>query len=227
MQKFLAKDYAGASADLERSIELSASLVESLSYDRIDASLTLSRVLSSQKEFVQAGDILNQTVTQLRAEKPARTQLLAEALDALGASESKRMRFPESAAAYLESAELHEQVLGKDHWYVAFELSNYGGVLNEQKLFLEAIATLERSVNIAKASLPEIHGMHSVALRQLAIAYQGVGEHAKAKAVLQQVLVLLTQHLGIVKFVDAHEIAERIKASEQALLQRGGDLPRQ
>ena len=231
LQKFLAKDYVGAVKDLTHSIALSRMLGDSMSFDGIDASLTLSRVLSSQKEFVQAGDILNQTVTQLRAEKPARTQLLAEALDALGASESKRMRFPESAAAYLESAELHEQVLGKDHWYVAVELSNYGGVLNEQKLFLEAIAPLERSVRIAKASLPKVHGLHPVVLRKLAVAHQGVGEYEKAKETLHHILTLLIEHPEITKVFDAKDIQDRIKANEQAQLQaqlqRHGDLPRQ
>ena len=166
---------------------------------------------------------MTEAITYLRAANPKQTQLLAEALDALGASESKRQRFAEAAAAHRESAELNELVLGPEHWFVAVELHNLGQALNDQKLFAEAIAPLERAVRIEQASLPETHGFNPVALRQLAISYQGSGRYAQAKEVLQQVLSLLLAHPGITKAFDTADIEARIKASEQALA--NPDLP--
>jgi len=216
IQAFLARDYVKASSDLNRSIELSRSADGALNDSWIDASLMLSRVLSSQQNFVEANKILSAAITHLRTAKPAKRQLLAEALGALGASETKRQRFAQAASAHREAAELNEQVLGPDHWYVAAELSNFGRALNDQQLFLEAIAPLERAVRIAQASLPEAHGFNPVVLRHLAIAYQGSGRYAQAQQILQQVMAWMVAHPGVIKSFDAADIQARIKAAEQA-----------
>ena len=226
IQAFLADDYAGARKNLSRSMQLSLNSDGTSSDSSIDAALTLSRVLSSQQDFAGASTILSEAITDLRTAKPARTQLLAEALDALGASEGKRQRHAESAAAYRESAALNEQVLGPDHWYVAVELNNLGRALNDQKLFSEAIAPLERAVRIEQAALPETHGFNPVVLRQLAISYQGSGRYAQAKQTLQQVLALLTAHPGITKSFDQADIEARIKAAEEAQVLAKPDLKR-
>ncbi len=226
IQAFLAGDYATARSNLTRSMQLSLNPDGTPSDSSTDAALTLSRVLSSQQDFAAASAILNEAITQLRAAKHARTQQLAEALDALGASEGKRRRFAESAAAHQESAVLNEQVLGPDHWYVAVELNNLGRALNEQKLFSKAIAPLERAVRIEQAALPETHGFNPVVLRQLAISYQGSGRYAQAKQTLQQVLALLIAHPGITKSFDQADIEARIKAAEDAQALAQPDLAR-
>jgi len=213
---FYAGNYEKARVDLTRSIALSLRADGRLNDSWIRASLMLSRVLSFQKEFVEASKILNETITQLRAAKPARTQMLADALDALGAIEAKRLRFAEAAAAHRESAQLCEQVSGPDHFTVGIALSNLGRALNNQQLFLEAIPLLERAVRIAKASLPESHGFKPVALSHLANAYQGSGRYAEAKQILQQILTWLLAHPGVVNAFDPASIEARIKVSEAA-----------
>ena len=216
MLAFLARDYATARAELAQPIQMSRSVDGALNDAGIDTSLTLSRVLSSQKAFAEASSILTEAISYLRAAKPKQTQLLAEALDALGASESKRQRFAESAAAHQESAVLMEQVLGPNHWYVAIALNNFGSALTDQNLFSEAIAPLERAVRIAQVSLPETHGFNPVVLRRLAISYQVSGRYAEAKKTLQKVLTLLQAYPGITKAFDAADIKTRITAAEQA-----------
>jgi eukaryotic-like serine/threonine-protein kinase len=217
LQHFLAGRYAPAEADLRRSMALSRGN-ESASVElQMGSALLLSRVLSSQKNFAEASEILDDVITQLRQAKPVKIQLLGEALDALGHSETKRERFAEAAAAHEESARLNAQALGPNHWYVAVALNNFGRVLNEQNKYAEALTPPTSALSIAQAALPPSHKMLPMLTRQLGIAEQGVGNCAQAKLYFAKALQLLEPHAAAIKEFDASEIRSRIEACDRLL----------
>jgi eukaryotic-like serine/threonine-protein kinase len=217
LQHFLAGRYAPAEADLRRSMALSGDQGSGSDELWIGSALALSRVLSSKRDFAAASAILDDVITQLRQAKPAKTQLLAEALDALGSSETKRERFAQAAAAHEESARLNAQVLGPEHWYVAIALNNFGHALNDQKQYAQAIAPLTRALSIAQAALPPSHKMLPTVIRQLGIAEQGVGQCVQANQHFTEALRLLETYAIVIKAFDASEIRGRIEACDRML----------
>lgn len=218
---FLARHFPQARADLTQAIALTRTSGASQNTEWFNHSLMLSRVLASEKAFAEASTILNTTISDLRRAKPARTQLLAEALDALGASESKQGHFDLAAAAHLESARLNEQVLGPEHWYVAIALHNFGAALNDQAKFAEAIAPLERSRKIAQASLPAVHAFFPAVIRKIAVAKQGIGEFDQARDLLKELQSMLLAHPQLARDFNAQDVGPMIEANERARLAAG------
>ena len=216
MHDFLAKRYIEAGQQWERTLAIQGAEYGATDERSIDTALMLTRVLASQGDFDKSMTILNDVIGQLRAADPPQPAQLSEALNALGAAETKRGRFDLAEAAHRESVELYKQVYGAGHWYTAIAMRNVGKALIDQQRFSEALEPLQESLRISRATLPPTHNMLAIVLKHLAIAQMTSGHCVQAKTNLEELLAIVAAKPDV-RSIDRVDVAARIKTCDDEL----------
>jgi len=199
---------------LQHSLRLRTALYGSSDERSVDSVLFLTRVMSEQSDYLAAERQLDEIVGSLRKEAPARNELLAQALDALGAINVKLRRFDRAEAIRRETAILCEKLYGPEHFNLAIQLNNLGFAQVKQQRFEAALAPLQRAVAIARKNLAPGHGLTTAALKNLADAEFGAQQYALAKRDYQYVLGIMDAHPKASFAFQRADIEAKVKSCE-------------
>ncbi len=216
MHDFLAKRYVEAGQQWESALAIQRAEYGVTDERSIDTALMLTRVNASQGDFDKSLTMLSDVIGQLRAADPPQPAQLAEALNALGAAETKRGRFDLAETAHRESVGFYKQVYGAEHWYTAIALRNVGTALIDQQRFSEALEPLQESLRISRATLPPTHNMLAIVVKHLANAQMSSGHCVQAKRNLEELLAIVAAKPDV-RSIDPVDVAARIKTCDNEL----------
>ncbi|HEV7613964.1 MAG TPA: tetratricopeptide repeat protein [Steroidobacteraceae bacterium] len=199
---FLAGDNNAAARPLRDAVNLARENLQASNPLRSAALKGLADVWAAQGKYVEAEQLCREALVadRKRAPGPENSSVLANTLDALGATFYYKGDLAAGEAPMREALQLREEALGLHHARTAQSINNLGALLYETGRYAEAVEEYQRALPIYKEVYGSEHPEVATLLNNLGRSALMAGHVDEAEPLLRQSLSMTEKFEG-----DHHE----------------------
>ena len=161
----------------------------------MESNSVLGSLHGASGNYGKARPLLREVVETYRKSDKS-PELLARALNNLGAVERGVGEFALAMKSFDEALQLRREHLSKDDPELATSYNNLASVCLVQGQFKRAIQLYQEVLERCRERGPRANGLQSVTLLNLAMAYKSQGQFERAAELCQQSLALLEESVG-------------------------------